>query len=192
MVGTRYLAPETVVASLGLSDRASVFEDPDQLERRVLKMGGVEAVRVARRLPGTLVVRVSEAEPVALVAGREGLVPVDAEGRRLPFDPAAAPVDVPVVPRIEPGVLQVLAALQSADPGLFGEVAAARRRGDAVVLELSEGWVLMAPPVSAELARSVSAVRRDLAARRLEWRGLDARFRGWVVVRRAAARRGAG
>ena len=48
------------------------------------------------------------------------------------------------------------------------------------------GRVRLGLPVDPEVVRSVSAVRRDLAASGRQWRELDGRYRGWIVVRRAA------
>jgi len=188
VVGSRYLAPEVVARALGLAERASVFEDLGVLESRVRELGGIAEVHLARRLPGTLVVRIRELEPVALAEGPDGLVAVGPDARPLPYDVAAAPVDAPVLARVDRSVLRVLETIQATDLGLYAEISSARSRGGDVVLELDGGRVLLAPPVDAGVVLSVSAVRRDLAARSLAWRELDARYRGWVVVRRAAGR----
>ncbi|MDP3774710.1 MAG: FtsQ-type POTRA domain-containing protein [Gemmatimonadales bacterium] len=193
VVGARYLPADEVVRALGLGQPASVWDDLDALEGRIRAMPGVAEAQVQRRLPGTLRVSLREVEPVALAEGPVGLVPVGRDGRPLPYDPASAPVDAPVVARVEPAVLAALAQIQATDPGLFAEVSAARAgRGGAVELELEEGIVRFEAPMDPEVIRSVSAVRRDLAARAVLWRELDARFKGWVIVRpRAAATGGA-
>src|SRR5690606_42000544 len=56
----------------------------------------VAAVRVERDLPSTVVLHVTEAEPVAFVRTPE-LRPVDASGRLLPIDPAERSLDLPVL-----------------------------------------------------------------------------------------------
>lgn len=184
VVGARYLPADLVVKGLGLAAHASVWEDLDELEARLRAMPWVAEARVERRLPGTLRVTLREVEPVALAQGPEGLVPVGRDGHPLPYDPATAPVDAPVLARVEPVVLAVLATIQTADAGLFAEVSAARAsRGGTVELELEEGVVRFETPVDPETVRSVSAVRRDLLARAAPWSELDARFRGWVIVR---------
>lgn len=192
VVGARYLAPEAIVGALGLGERASIFEDLRLLERRVSALGGIAGVHVARRLPGTLRVEVREEEPVALAEGPAGLVAVGGNGHPLPYDVTATPVDAPLLARIDAPLVRVLATIQATDLGLYAEISAARSRAGEVVLELSEGWVLLAPPTDAGVVRSVSAVRRDLAARSLPWLELDARYRGWVIVRRRAGQVGGG
>lgn len=189
VVGARYHSPEQVVGSLLLDESANVFQDLRGLERRLVEQPGIREARVTRRLPGVLRVEIVEVEPVALVEGAEELVPVSGEGRRLPYDPVAAPVDAPVVGRADRGVLAGLAAVRSLDPGLYAAVSTARRRGGELALNLEEGVVRLTLPVDAAAVRSVSAVRRDFAARGAAWAELDARFRGWVVAR---TRRGEG
>jgi cell division protein FtsQ len=194
VVGTRYLEPATVVAALGLGPKASVWADTRAMARRLAKLAGVRSATVARRLPSTLVVKVVEEEPVALVEGPTGLVPVDDSGRPLPYDPAVTPVDAPVVPRAAPPLVEALAAIRATDYGLYADIAAARAAaggGGDVVLDLEDGRVRLTAPLDPAVVRAVSAVRRDLVARGQPWEELDGRFHGWVVVRRAAATRGA-
>ena len=189
VVGARYLAPSAVVAALALQPGASVWTDLGALERRVRSLGGVASVRVSRHLPATLEVEVTEVEPVALAAGPSGLVPVGADARPLPYDPATAPVDAPVVGRAEPPLIAALAVVRSADPELFADIAAARGDGGAeggVVLELDSGRLLVETPVDPAVVRAMAAVRRDLGSRGRSWQELDGRFRGWVVVRGGA------
>ncbi len=186
VTGARYLAPEAVVRALELGPGASVFDDLDALAARVRDMGGVAESRVRRRLPATLRVEIREVEPVAFAEGPGGLVPVSRDGRPLPFDATASPVDAPVVPRADRRLLEALATVQAADLTLYASVAAASAtRGGEVVLELNGGRVRLAMPVEPAVVRAVAAVRNDLVARRVAWRELDGRFRGWVVVRKA-------
>lgn len=192
--GTRYLAPATVVAALGLGSGASVWSSTRAMERRVGALAGVRSVEVDRRVPSTLVVTVAEVEPAALAGGADGLVPVDDSGRPLPYDPAAVPVDAPVVATAEAPLLAVLATVRATDLGLYADIAAARTAaGGSVLLELAggQGRLRVATPLDPAVVRSLAAVRRDLAARHQPWLELDGRFHGWIVVRRAAPGRGA-
>jgi len=190
VVGARYLAPATITGALDLKPHASVWSDLGALERRVGSLAGIASVRISRRLPATVRVEVTEVDPVAMAAGPSGLVPVGADGRPLPYDPATAPVDVPVVQRAAPPLVAALAAVESADPALYADVATARGAagaggggGGAVALELDSGRLLLETPVDPAVVRAMSAVRRDLESRGRVWRELDGRFRGWVVVR---------
>ena len=189
VVGARYLAPATITGALQLERGASVWTDLHALERRVGSLGGIATVRVSRHLPATLRVEVTEVEPVAMAAGPSGMVPVGADGRPLPYDPATGPVDAPVVENAEPPLIAALSAVQLADPALFGLVSAARTDGGVgggVVLELDSGRMLLETPVDPAVVRAMSAVRRDLGSRGRSWQELDGRYQGWVVVRGGA------
>ena len=191
VVGARYLAPPVIVAALDLKPGASVWQDLGRLEQRVRSLGGVASASVSRHLPATLEVEVTEVEPVALATGKSGggLVPVGADGRPLPYDPASAPVDAPVVESAESPLIAALAMVRTADPALFADVSAARGHGGpegGVVLELDSGRLLVGTPVSPAVVRAMTAVRRDLSSRGRSWQELDGRFRGWVVVRGGA------
>ncbi len=187
LLGVRYLAPESVVAALGLRRDASVWDRLGVLSDRVRSLQGVVEVDVSRRLPGTLRVRIREEEPVALASGEAGLVPVGASGRPLPYDLVRRSVDVPVVERAGRALVGALEVVRTADPAFFGAVSAARNGpAGSVELELDGGGtVRLAMPVDPAVVMSVAAVQRDLAARSQPWRELDGRFAGWVVVRKA-------
>jgi hypothetical protein len=186
LMGVRFLAPEAVTGALGLRREASVWDRLGPLAERVRGVAGIARVEVSRRLPGTLRVAVREVEPVALAVGDDRMIPVGADGRPLPYDPARVAVDVPVIERPETTLVAALAAVRAADPTLFAEIASARReRGGSVELDLEgRGRIRLGMPVDPAVVRSVAAVERDLGARSQPWRELDGRFAGWVVVRR--------
>ena len=183
--GTRYLAPRDVVRRMALASPASVFDDLDAIERRITSQSGIERARVSRRLPGTLVVEVSEVEPVALAEGPNGLIPLAADAAPLPYDLETAPVDVPVVQNAEPDLVKALATVQAADANLFRDVGSARSGRGEIVLELPQGRVRLATPVDPDKVQIVSMVKADIANRGGNWIELDGRFSKWVVVRKA-------
>jgi len=188
LVGVRFLAPEAVTGALGLRREASVWDRLSPLANRVRGLGGVAEAAVSRRLPSTLRVAVREVEPVAMAVGDEGMIPVGADSRPLPYDPARVVVDVPVIERPGTSLVGALAAVRAADPALFSEIASAREgRGGYVELDLEgRGRIKLGVPVDPAVVRAVAAVERDLGARSQPWRELDGRFTGWVVVRRPA------
>jgi cell division protein FtsQ len=188
LVGLRYLSPDLVTGALGLRSEASVWDRLGPLAARVRALPGVAEATVTRRLPAALRVEVREVEPVALASGASGLVAVGPDGRPLPYDPTRVAVDAPVISSAERALVEALAAVRTADPQFFGEVAAARP-GPAGSLELEvegRGRVRLALPVDAAVVQAVAAVERTLAARSEGWRELDGRYAGWVVVRRTS------
>ena len=182
--GTRYLSPSAVVVAMGLRPGASTFDNLHDLERRLSSMGGIAGAKVSRVLPATLILDLSEVEPVALAEGPDGLVPVSHDGRPLPYDVTEAPVDAPIVAVADRVLLEALKQVQATDLGLFTDVAAARSQAGELVLDMTRGRLRLDVPVDPEIVRSVSAVRRTLDSLRVSWRELDGRFRGWVVVRK--------
>jgi cell division protein FtsQ len=186
LVGTRYLAPEQLVARLGLLPDQNLFDDGREIARRVELVGGVVSARVERRLPGTLRITLVERVPLAFVPGLDGLVPVDAAGQALPYDPAATGLSLPLVPRGDSLVLGVLARVHAADSGLYHEVDAARRGPvGAVLLEVGQRRVMLRGRPTMGEVQAVAAVRRHLLASGRPYAELDARFAGWVVARRS-------
>lgn len=186
LVGTRYLAPEQLVARLGLAPDQNLFDDTGEIARRVERVGGVVSARVERRLPGTLRITVVERVPVAFAPGPNGLVPLDAAGQALPYDPAATGLALPVVPRADSLVLGALAQVRAADSALYQDVDAAQRgEAGAVLLELGPRRVMLRGRPTIDAVQAVAAVRRHLAASGRPYAELDARFEGWVVARRS-------
>lgn len=195
VVGTRYVQPDEVVRRAGVAADASVWDDPAGWEAAVEGHPLVRGATVERVGLSRLEIQVREVEPVALVPG-DGLVPVDAEGRTMPLDPAEADLDLPLLPgaAVEDGRLadgrdrlEVLVALRRAEPGFVRRVSTitAGEHGSLRV-RLTEGQacdVVLLPA-----ARPVAAFRRvERALGRHEGgdavRAADARFEGQVVLR---------
>ena len=187
IAGLQYLDPAKVIAALKLSPKASVFDDPAPLRRRVYAMPGVNAVEVGRRLPGTLEVELVEAPPVALASQGDGLALLDARGRVLPFDPLRSAPDLPVAADGDAVVTRVLARVRDSDPDLFARIGAAWRVGPDVVLEVGGRRLWFGAQVSAEDIRAVMAVEQALARSGRAYQELDGRFAGQVIVRRTRA-----
>ncbi len=96
--GARYLAPDDVVARLRVDTLRSIIDDVTPLEARLRALPQVAGVEITRKLSGTLVVKVQENLPVALVPRGDGLAAVRfARGRALPIDPSRAALDPPML-----------------------------------------------------------------------------------------------
>ncbi len=186
LVGTRYLSPEPLVTRLGLKPEQNLFDDTGEIVRRAEQVAGVVSVSVERRLPGTLRITVVERAPVAFAPGPSGLVPLDATGQPLPYDPAATGLELPLVPRADSLVLAALTRVRAADSTLFQEIEAAQRGPlGAVILELGQRRVMLRGIPTVEDVEAIAAVRRHLGASGRPYAELDARFQGWVVARRS-------
>ncbi len=182
--GLRYAAPDEIVSRLRVDTLASVWDKLAPLEARVAEHSQVRAVRIRRKLPGTLVVVVTENPPVALINTPRGLIVADADGDSLPVDPTRMDVDLPVLARKDSLLLRLLAETQVEEPALFARLSEVRRvgRGE-VVLELPEFRILADSAVTAARLAEVLPVELDATRRNWRPRELDLRFRDQVIVR---------
>src|SRR5690606_24631739 len=94
--GTRLMEPAAALDALAIPAGATVFDDFAPWRARLLAHPLVADARIARKLPDTIVLDITETEPLALVRTPE-LRPVDVRGRVLPVAPGAAPLDLPVL-----------------------------------------------------------------------------------------------
>jgi cell division protein FtsQ len=182
VTGARYVTGAQVAALLGLPATASLFDDTDPLARKLVRMRGVREARISRRWPGTLVVRLTEADPVGLARTDSGLVLIDDRGRVLPFDPVRAPADLPLAPA-DPVVAGLMGRLREWEPGLFAEVEAAARANGDVALQVGDRRLLLRGDASRETFRALAAVMGDLGRKGKRYRELDARYTDRVYVR---------
>lgn len=198
--GTRFMTPEAVLAASGIAADATVFDDPAAWRARLVTHPMIAAVEIERRLPSTIVLHVTEAEPIAYARTPE-LVPIDAEAHALPFDPSTAALDLPVL-----GVLSrpasngrfadhatvelaaAMAALRAWEPALaawISEIAPAQGGGIRVTLRGPTRAVALLPaPLAPERLRELRLTLADLA-RRGELQGIvriEARYNDQIVV----------
>jgi cell division protein FtsQ len=184
VVGARYVRADSIVALLGVDTTRSIWDETNDLVARVRKHPQVSDAEITRRLPGTLVVTVTERVPVAFVPTARGLEPLDAAGRALSIDPSRVNVDLPVLARRDTAVLRLLGELRERSPQLYERVSAARRasRGE-IVLELGAVNVRAMADVSVERLGDILPVEADLARRQARAVELDLRYRDQVIAR---------
>ena len=184
VVGARYVPADSIVALLGVDTTRSVWDETDELVARVRSHPQVSEVEIARRVPGTLVVTITERVPVAFIPTARGLEPLDAAGRALPIDPSHVNVDLPVLARRDTVVLRLLAELRERSPQLYERVSAARRIGrHEILLELGAVNVRAMDDVTVDRLGDVLPVEADLARRQARAVELDLRYRDQVIAR---------
>jgi cell division protein FtsQ len=203
--GTRYLSPDTVVKRLALDTLRSVWDDTEPLAERLRRLPQVTDVEIERRLPGTLVVKIRENVPVALVPSPRGLEAVDTAGRVLPIDPANDETDLPIANQRDARVLALLGEIRSGDAALYSRISEISRdgKGAAVLLlapiggiaqgELSSDSTQARGPrslrvriplgVSVSRLADIFPVETDLVRRRANIAELDLRYRDQVIAR---------
>jgi cell division protein FtsQ len=182
--GAHYVAAGDVVSRLHVDTSASVWSELGPLEARVQRLPGIRDVTVRRKLPSTLVVRIVERTPVALVSSGADLRAYDGSAVPLPIDLSRADLDLPVVTQLDANTLRLLANLRQSVPVFYTQISQVRRSstGD-LVFQLPTMRVLAAPNIDAQRFAAVPAVTADLARRHVRAQELDFRYRDQVVAR---------
>ena len=186
VIGARYTPADEVLDRLHVDTTRSIWDPLMPLVQRVQAHPQVEFATVRRRLPGTLVVTVTERRPVALAPTSNGLRALDEHGRMLPLDPTRTPVDAPIViaARRDTTVYHLLGLLQREAPRLFARVTSISTVGaDEMVLHIAGLPVRAMTSVSLARLSDVELVERDLARRQIHARELDLRYRDQVIAR---------
>jgi cell division protein FtsQ len=184
IVGARYVAVSDILTRLHVDTSASVWDPTAPLEKRLASHPQLRRVTVRRRLPGTLVVSVDENLPVALVATSDGLRAYDARGIALPIDLAKTPLDAPVLPRRDVGVLGLLGLLRSQAPALYDRVSEVRVvSADELLIELDDTPVRAMRDVTADRLAEIDPVENDLTRRGLRAAEIDLRYKDQVIAR---------
>jgi hypothetical protein len=162
--GTRYLSPDTVIARLAIDTVNSVWDDPAPLEELVRALPQVADVSISRRLPGTLVVKVRENAPVALVPGARGLEVVDSAGRSLPIDPAREALDLPVATQRDLGLIHMLGEVRSRHGVLYRRISEVSRdaAGDVLLFLTSNALAPSSVPAPSPPAATSDSLAIDV------------------------------
>ena len=194
VAGVRYVDPREILERLRIDTTASVWDDTDPLVARVTGHPLVRDVEIDRKLPGTLVVRLVEHAPVALVPTPNGFRAFDERGVALPIDPTGTDVNAPIMARVDTALLRLLGDARLGAPALYARLSEVRREptaagptlrssGGDVVLVLDSVPVRAPPDITLQRLTDIELVERDLARRRLRPVELDLRYRDQVIAR---------
>jgi cell division septal protein FtsQ len=184
IVGAHYVAPSDILSRLNVDTTVSVWNPTKPLEARVATYPEIQTVVVRRKLPGTLVVEITERVPVALVQANGGFRVYDARGVLLPIDPAGVTVDVPVLMERDTALLRLLGAIRAGMPALYARVSSVRRVGrNELLLQLKTGPVRAMQDVTLDRLAEIDAVEADLARRQARVTEIDLRYRDQVIAR---------
>jgi len=183
--GVRYLSADAVMQRLAVDTTQSVWDDTAPLVERIRSMPQVAEVKIARRLPGTLVVSIRENLPIALSPSPRGLEPVDSAGRVLPIDPSVADIDLPIANQRDKAMLALLTEARAENPVVYHRISEISREGkDVVVIRLTPSLRVRAlVGVSVERLSDIFPVESDLIRRRANVAELDLRYRDQVIAR---------
>lgn len=180
--GVRYLSAAAAVEAAGIDAAANIFDDPSPWLEQLRVHPLVTDVRLQRRMPGTLVLNIDEAVPVAFARTPE-LRAIGSHGRVLPLDPADDGLNLPVLTvrtrvsgqgrAVDQATLDILAFLadtRRVEPGLIDWISEIGMHGGAVRLVLrnaSDAEVLVPVEPGAERLRELASTIAELAAPRV-------------------------
>jgi cell division protein FtsQ len=141
-------------------------------------------VSIHRKLPGTLVVEIQESLPIALVSTNDGLRAYDERGILLRIDPSRTPIDVPILPQRDLGLLRLLGVLRNEAPTLYDRLSEIRITApDEVLLQFAGTPVRAMRDVSPARLAEIAPVEDDLTRRGLHAAEIDLRYRDQVIAR---------
>jgi cell division septal protein FtsQ len=202
VVGTRWLAPDSLLRMAAIGSDRSVWEDYAHVEHWLVTHPLIEEAQVRRSGLHALRIVVREVEPVALVGVPE-LRAVRDNGTLLPIDLAGTSLDLPLLTMpVEVAAdsttlresaalsaLEIFVTLRRMDPGLAAIVSDFRQlEDDGLILNLavSQPAKRLALPAEIDeaLARRVRATLADLRHRDIDAAFVEARYAGQIVVRR--------
>lgn len=201
VTGLLYLTREEVRPSIPVSEGESLFNvRPAEIIRAVTRNARIESASV-QLLPAAVRVSVRERRPFVLV-NAEGLLEVDSTGTILPPLARGLIADRPVVTGLSilarrPGarvnlprfddVLRVVTLLESPDVALLpeiSEIVVSDPRWFVLRTSRDQIPILIDPKgLTPRCMRALAATLRDLRDRDRRVLGLDARYRGQVIVR---------
>ena len=96
--GNKYLATEDVFHVAGISEKINIFRlDTTDIKRRLLQDLRIGDVQVNRQFPSTIVIKVTERQPLAYVANTNGFVQLDQQGIVLATLKNIKQINVPII-----------------------------------------------------------------------------------------------
>lgn len=198
--GTRYMTPQAVLEASGIRQDATIFDEVEPWRAQLRAHPMIADVVIERRVPDTIVLHVTEAQPVAWARTPE-LMAISAQGRALRFDPTTEPLDLPVLGIVSrPAsngrfadhatveLAAAMATIRAHEPELaawVSEIAPADGGGIRLTLRGPTRAVVLLPvPLGAGRLHELRLTLADLAARG-ELRGVErveARYSDQIVV----------
>jgi cell division protein FtsQ len=184
ILGAHYVAPSDILSRLNVDTLASIWDPTKPLAARIATHPEIATAHVGRKLPGTLVVQVTERVPVALVPASGGFLVYDERGVALPIDPTRVSVNVPVLSHRDTSLLRLLSAMHERMPALYDRLSEIRRTGRGeLLLQLRSVPVRAMQDVTLERLADIDPVEDDLVRRQVRVTEIDLRFRDQVIAR---------
>jgi cell division protein FtsQ len=184
IIGARYVSVSELMDRLHVDTTVSVWDPTGPMAARLTRDPQLRRVSIHRKLPGTLVVEIQESLPIALVSTNDGLRAYDERGILLRIDPSRTPIDVPILPQRDLGLLRLLGVLRNEAPTLYDRLSEIRITApDEVLLQFAGTPVRAMRDVSPARLAEIAPVEDDLTRRGLHAAEIDVRYRDQVIAR---------
>ena len=183
VTGRSHVSQDEILDHLGIRAGAPVFSvNLAEARKNLLGVPWVKEAQLSRRLPGAIVVAITERAPVALWQYNKKISVIDADGAALTTDDLSAYGDLPlVVGEDAPKNAAALFELLKSEPVIAAQFASAvrigARRWD---LHLKNGMVVMLPAEDEGLALARLAHAADLLSKNIA--RIDLRLPNRLVV----------
>jgi cell division protein FtsQ len=184
ILGARYVAPSDIFARLHVDTLASVWDPTGPLAARVAAHPEIDKATVHRKLPGTLVVTVTERVPVALVPAVGGVRVYDERGRLLPIDPSRVAVDAPLLMQRDTTLLRLLGSMRLGMPAMYARVSQMQRVGrNELLMQVDTTPIRAMDDITLDRLADIDPVESDLRRKQLRASEIDLRYRDQVIAR---------
>ncbi len=176
--GNKYIATEDVFGIAGIPAEINIFRlNTATIENRLLRDLRIDEAEVVRRFPATIVIALSERQPVAWVACSYGFVQLDKQGVVMAAVKSIKKVDVPIITGVRlgniyigdkidtPTVQNVLAYLADLDETTLGQLSEVniRSAGDLIAYTVQTITIRIGPPDRlAEKAKLTGDILREV------------------------------
>lgn len=184
ILGAHYMAPSDILARLHVDTMASVWDPTGPLVARLSAHPEIDNATVQRKLPGTLVVTVTERAPVALVYASGRFRVYDERGRLLPIDPSRVTVDAPVLMERDTILLKLLGSMRIGMPAMYARVSEMQRVGrNELLMQVDTTPVRAMDDITLNRLADIDPVEADLGRKQLRASEIDLRYRDQVIAR---------
>lgn len=191
VTGRDNIPQEELLTHLGIERNAPIFGvSLTQAQKDISEISWVKNVRVARRLPGEILVEIEERTPVALWQHQKKILAIDAEGKVLSGEGLGRYKSLPLVvgegaPERVTEIITLLRAEPAISAVLSSAVRVGGRRWD---LRLKNGITVKLPENDIELALSkLAAAQQNKGILSKNIDGIDLRLPEKMVVSQRTA-----
>lgn len=190
--GVARLSRNEIIEKAGLALGTNIFSlKISVVEKNIKKNAFIQAARVERKWPSTLVINIVEREPLARIIEGEREYLIDKENKIIQ-NQMSQPMTLPLITGINindqrlPELTNFLAKIRKESKDLFSQaVGLCFESGIGFILELNNGsklyWGELEPNKIAEKLTRFNLVASDLRSRAMRTEYIDLRFKNVVV-----------